>query len=56
MLGEKYLVAPMTVKGTSRTVKLPKGNWMDEQGKKYKGGVIVSIEVPLNRLLYFTPL
>jgi len=54
MLGDKYLVAPMVVKGTTRTVKLPKGNWIDEKGKKYKGGQTVTIEVPLNRLPFFT--
>ncbi|RUT67973.1 glycoside hydrolase [Flavobacterium cupreum] len=53
MLGEKYLVAPMTVKGNSRSVKLPKGNWTDELGKKYKGGQTITIDVPLNRLPYF---
>jgi alpha-glucosidase len=54
MLGDKYLVAPMVVKGTTREVKLPKGNWIDELGKKYKGGQTVKIDVPLERLAYFT--
>jgi alpha-glucosidase len=54
MLGDKYLVAPMVVKGTTREVKLPKGNWVDELGKKYKGGQTVKIDVPLERLAYFT--
>jgi alpha-glucosidase len=54
MLGDKYLVAPMVVKGTTRDVRLPKGNWMDELGKKYKGGQTVKIDVPLERLAYFT--
>jgi alpha-glucosidase len=54
MLGDKYLVAPMVVKVTTRTVKLPKGNWVDDQGKKYKDGITISIDVPLNRLVYFT--
>ncbi|HVF96550.1 MAG TPA: glycoside hydrolase family 31 protein, partial [Flavisolibacter sp.] len=54
MLGEKYLVAPMTAKGTTRTVKLPKGTWIDERGMTYKGGQMVTIDVPLNRLPYFT--
>ncbi len=53
MLGEKYLVAPMIDKGNSRTVKLPNGNWVDESGKKFKGGKTVVIDVPLNRLPYF---
>jgi alpha-glucosidase len=54
MLGEQYLVAPMLEKEMSRTVKLPKGSWVDETGKKYKGGQTVKIDVPLNRLPYFT--
>lgn len=53
MLGEKYLVAPMTVKGNTRSVKLPKGNWIDDLGNKHKGGKTITIEVPLNRLPYF---
>jgi alpha-glucosidase len=53
MLGENYLVAPMVEKGNTRTVKLPKGNWIDDLGKKYKGGQTVKMDVPLNRLVYF---
>jgi alpha-glucosidase len=53
MLGENYLVAPMLEKGNARTVKLPKGNWIDDTGKKYKGGQTVKVDVPLNRLPYF---
>ncbi len=56
MLGDKYLVCPMIEKGTSRNVKLPKGNWVDELGKKFKGGKTIVIDVPLNRLPYFTKL
>jgi alpha-glucosidase len=54
MLGDKYLVTPMVVKGNKRSVKLPKGNWIDELGKKYKGGQTVEIDVPIERLPYFT--
>lgn len=53
MLGDTYLVCPMIEKGYKRTVKLPKGNWKDELGKKYKGGQTIAIEVPLDRLPYF---
>jgi len=56
MLGEKYLVAPMTAPGTTRTVRLPKGRWQDEQGKKYKGGRTYTIEVPIERTPIFTQL
>ncbi len=54
MLGDKYLVAPMTSKGTSRMVRLPKGTWVDELGKRHKGGQTIKMEIPLNRLAYFT--
>ncbi|MCQ2341927.1 MAG: glycoside hydrolase family 31 protein [Paludibacteraceae bacterium] len=53
MLGERYLVAPMTTPGTQRVVRLPKGTWRDDMGKKYKGGKSYTIQVPLSRLPYF---
>lgn len=53
MLGDKYLIAPMVTKGTSRTVKLPKGIWRDDTGKKFRGPKTLDIEVPLERLPYF---
>ena len=53
MIGEKYMVAPMVTKGTSRVVKLPSGKWRDDQGKIYKGGRTISIQVPIERLPYF---
>ncbi len=54
MLGDRYLVAPMSDPGTSRSVKLPKGKWVDENGNKYKGGRTYIIDVPLSRLPRFT--
>ena len=53
MLGDKYMVAPMVVKGNKRKVKLPKGNWKDDQGKVVKGGRTLDIQVPLSRLPYY---
>lgn len=54
MLGDKWLVAPVTNAENSRTVKLPKGLWRDELGKKYKGGKTYSLtDVPLDRLPRF---
>lgn len=53
MLGENILVAPLDQKGTSRTVALPKGKWLADDGKIYKGGKTYTIEVPINRLPYF---
>ncbi len=54
MLGDKYLVAPMVTKGYERSVKLPKGQWVDELGNKYKGGKSYVIDVPIERLPVFT--
>ena len=53
MLGDKYLVAPVITESDTRTVKLPKGTWRDDQGKKYKGGKTYTLHVPLDRLPYF---
>lgn len=54
MLGDEYLVAPVMDQGTSRSVKLPKGKWMDEEGKTYEGGETYLLDVPLSRLPRFT--
>lgn len=53
MLGDKYLVAPVVDNRLERDVRLPKGTWRDDQGKKYKGGQTYHIEVPLERLPFF---
>jgi alpha-glucosidase (family GH31 glycosyl hydrolase) len=54
MLGENILVSPMVESGKySRNVMLPEGTWVADDGKIYKGGNLVSIEVPLERLPYF---
>ncbi|MBB4037133.1 alpha-glucosidase [Dysgonomonas hofstadii] len=53
MLGDKYLVAPIMSENDTRTVKLPKGNWTDDLGQKYKGGKVYTITVPIDRLLWF---
>lgn len=53
MLGDKYLVAPIVSENDTRKVKLPKGDWVDDAGKKYKGGKEYTITVPLERLLWF---
>lgn len=56
MLGDRYLVAPITSADNVRSVKLPKGRWRDDQGKIYRGGKTYRIMVPLDRLLWFEPL
>ena len=56
MLGNQVLVAPMVESGSNRTVILPKGMWIADDGKKYKGGKSYEIEVPIDRLPYFKKL
>ncbi|MDR1582099.1 MAG: glycoside hydrolase family 31 protein [Prevotellaceae bacterium] len=56
MLGDTFLVAPATTPEKTRTVKLPKGKWKDEQGKTYRGGKTITFETPLDRLPYFEKL
>lgn len=56
MLGDKYLVAPIVSSDNKRTIKLPKGRWKDDKGKIFKGGKIISFNIPLDRLLYFEKL
>lgn len=43
----------MDKKGYTREVLLPKGNWIADDGKKYKGGKSYTIEVPIDRIPYF---
>lgn len=53
MLGDKFLVAPVVDNRLERNVRLPKGTWRDDQGKRYRGGKTYHIQVPLDRLPYF---
>lgn len=53
MLGDKYLVAPMITRGSSRTVQLPAGLWQDDQGKRFRGPKTINITVPIERLPYY---
>lgn len=54
MLGDRYLVAPITSRNNTRTVKLPKGKWRDDTGKTHKGGrTIILADVAIDRLPRF---
>lgn len=53
MLGDRYLVAPILSPGTLRTVRLPKGKWRDDTGKRFSGPRTVEVNAPLDRLPYF---
>jgi alpha-glucosidase len=37
----------------TRSVVLPNGKWLSDDGKTYKGGKTYQIMVPLDRLPYF---
>ena len=53
MLGEKYLVAPVTVQGMfTRTLTLPEGQWKYIDGTVYGGGE-VTFDAPVEMLPYF---
>lgn len=56
MLGDKYLIAPMLTKGEKRNVRLPKGRWKDDLGKRHKGGKTIEVLAPISRLPYFEKL
>lgn len=56
MLGDSILVAPVMSREHIRKVKLPKGRWMDDLGKKHKGGKTITVDVPLDRLPWFRKL
>lgn len=53
MLGNKYLVAPITTADNNRKVRLPNGRWKDDKGKIYKGPLVFNVTVDDGRLLYF---
>lgn len=55
LLGDKILIAPVIKKGVNkRKVVLPEGKWKDANGKAYKGGKTVQVDVSLESLPYFT--
>ena len=54
MLGDKYLVAPVVIKGAVlRTVKLPTGKWKYIDGTLYEGGQEVTVDAPTETLPIF---
>ncbi len=53
MMGDDLLVAPMLTKGTSRAVRIPKGQWKADDGSVIEGPVNQTIDVPLARLPFF---
>lgn len=54
LLGDDLLVAPVVEKGkVERQVYLPKGTWVDQNGKQHKGPARINVAAPLEVLPYF---
>ncbi|MCC8171938.1 MAG: glycoside hydrolase family 31 protein [Parabacteroides sp.] len=53
MLGDRFLVAPVVTREHRQTVKLPKGVWKDDTGKKFRGPKVIEVVAPLERLPRF---
>lgn len=56
MLGDKYLVAPVTDDSYFRNVSLPKGKWKDDRGDIHNGPCVIRTDVPIERLPYYVRL
>lgn len=54
MIGSRYLVAPVLCKSGKRTVRLPKGTWTADDGLKYKGPRVITLDVSGGRIPVFT--
>ncbi len=46
MLGSKYLIVPLLDKNNTRTVRLPRGIWIDREGKRYRGPLVTTVTSP----------
>ena len=53
MLGSKYLVAPILTPDGKRTVRLPRGTWVDDLGQKFKGPLVLEVSAPIGRIPYY---
>lgn len=53
MLGAKYLVAPILTPEGKRTVRLPRGTWVDDLGQKFKGPLVLEVSAPTGRIPYY---
>ncbi|MFI3299116.1 MAG: glycoside hydrolase family 31 protein [Rikenellaceae bacterium] len=53
MLGTDYIVAPVLSKDNKRIVRLPRGRWVDDKGKTFKGPLVMEVNAGIDRLPYF---
>lgn len=53
MLGSKYLIAPVIDSAATRTVRLPRGVWLDREGRRFKGPLVIEVNVADGGLVWF---
>lgn len=53
ILGDKWLIAPPVDGEKERAVRLPRGVWVDMDGKRYRGPRVVNVDVSRGRLPIF---
>lgn len=53
MIGERYVVAPITSADGKRMVSLPAGRWTDDQDKVFRGPLLIEVTAPLDRIPYY---
>lgn len=53
MLGSKYLIAPVLDSAGKRTVRLPRGVWTANDGTKFRGPRVISVDVSDGKIPVF---
>jgi alpha-glucosidase len=53
MLGDNLMIAPIVIKGNSRTIIFPGGSWKDATGNIFKGPLTKTIVVALDQIPVF---
>ncbi len=53
MIGNKYLIAPSLNNSPTRTVRLPRGIWFDRAGQRFKGPLVIEVNVSDGKLAWF---
>ena len=54
MMGDFLLVAPQLKKGAAtRTVEIPSGTWIADDGKEFSGPMKLTVGTPLDRIPHF---
>ena len=54
MLGNDILVCPIITKGMfKKDITFPEGTWIDTDGNEYTGNSVISLDTPLEKLIWF---